>query len=111
MIKKNQWSKEEEWILFICHRQYGNQWADIAQILEGRTDNTIKNHWNSSMRKKLFDFKKEFDTQCRKHCTDMKIDFLGVALDQMRSHSISYRQAIKQVEDRIMEKSQESVRQ
>jgi hypothetical protein len=24
MIKKNQWSKEEEWILYICHRQYGN---------------------------------------------------------------------------------------
>jgi hypothetical protein len=61
MIKKNPWSKEEEWILYICHRQYGNSWADIAQVLEGRTDNTIKNHWNSSMRKKPSDFKKEFE--------------------------------------------------
>ena len=33
------------------------------------------------MRKKLFDFKKEFDTQCRKHCDEIKIEFLGVALD------------------------------
>jgi myb proto-oncogene protein len=95
MIKKNQWSKEEEWILFICHRQYGNQWADIAHVLEGRTDNTIKNHWNSSMRKKLSDFKKEFEIQSRKHCQDLKLEYLGVSLEQMKSFPVAYRNAIK----------------
>lgn len=33
------------------------------------------------MRKKLFDFKKEFDIQCRKHCAEIKIEFMGVALE------------------------------
>ena len=75
MIKKNQWSKEEEWVLYLCHRQKGNQWAEIAQCLEGRTDNTIKNHWNSSMRKKFQDFKREFEVYMKRQCEEDRVDF------------------------------------
>ena len=53
MIKKIPWSEEEEWMLFLFHNMEGNKWAVIAQDLEGRTDNSIKNHWNSSMKKKM----------------------------------------------------------
>lgn len=55
-INKSPWIDEEEWILFLLHRYKGNRWAELCAMLPGRTDNAIKNHWNSSMKKRIPEF-------------------------------------------------------
>lgn len=51
-IRNDPWTDQEEEIFVGAHMMYGNRWSFIAQCLEGRSENAIKNHWNAVMRRK-----------------------------------------------------------
>jgi hypothetical protein len=46
------WTAEEDLLLIQLHEQYGNQWVKIAGLIPGRSDNHIKNRWNSTLKKR-----------------------------------------------------------
>ncbi|KAL9166985.1 hypothetical protein ABFS82_05G066700 [Erythranthe guttata] len=52
-IKRGNISEDEEDLIVRLHGLLGNRWSLIAGRLPGRTDNEIKNHWNTHLLKKL----------------------------------------------------------
>ncbi|KAI9086951.1 hypothetical protein K1719_031112 [Acacia pycnantha] len=52
-VKRGNFSKEEEDTIIRLHHAFGNKWSKIASHLPGRTDNEIKNIWNTHLKKIL----------------------------------------------------------
>ncbi|KAK1356587.1 Myb-related transcription factor [Heracleum sosnowskyi] len=52
-LKRGLLSDDEEQLVIDLHARLGNRWSKIAGRLPGRTDNEIKNHWNTHIKKKL----------------------------------------------------------
>ncbi|GMI75158.1 myb domain protein 4 [Hibiscus trionum] len=52
-LKRGNFSEDEEDLIIKLHALLGNRWSLIAGRLPGRTDNEVKNYWNSHLRRKL----------------------------------------------------------
>ncbi|KAG5052952.1 Transcription repressor MYB4 [Glycine soja] len=52
-IKRGIFAEDEEDLIIKLHALLGNRWSLIAGRLPGRTDNEVKNYWNSHIRRKL----------------------------------------------------------
>ncbi|KAM1209680.1 hypothetical protein EV1_015247 [Malus domestica] len=70
-LKRGMFSQQEEDLILSLHEVIGNRWAQIAAQLPGRTDNEIKNFWNSCLKKKLM--KQGIDPTTHKPLTEQEL--------------------------------------
>ncbi|XWS70079.1 hypothetical protein CRYUN_Cryun03dG0018300 [Craigia yunnanensis] len=71
-IKRGNISNEEDELIIRLHKLLGNRWSLIAGRLPGRTDNEIKNYWNTNLSKRVQDQKitpKSTKAACPKEIT------------------------------------------
>ncbi|KAA8492832.1 Transcriptional activator Myb [Porphyridium purpureum] len=52
-LTRRPWTAEEDLAIMEAHAKLGNRWSEIAKILDGRTDNAVKNRFNTTIRRQM----------------------------------------------------------
>ncbi|CAL0319775.1 unnamed protein product [Lupinus luteus] len=86
-LKRGNFTEEEDEIIINLHSLLGNKWSLIAARLIGRTDNEIKNYWNTHIKRKLYS--RGIDPQTHRLLNTTTTTVITTSNKKMNNHSIS----------------------
>ncbi|XP_015899726.1 transcription factor MYB60 isoform X2 [Ziziphus jujuba] len=86
-IKRGNFTPHEEGMIIHLQALLGNKWAAIASYLPQRTDNDIKNYWNTHLKKKLKKFQTALEPQMASDSTSTS-QFISRSLSERKSLDI-----------------------
>ncbi|XP_074359864.1 transcription factor MYB17-like isoform X2 [Apium graveolens] len=98
-IKRGPFTPEDEKLVIQLHGMLGNRWAAIATQLPGRTDNEIKNLWNTHLRKRLIS--KGIDPQTHEPFTSINGLLTGPSVSPSTRHMAQWETARLEAESRL----------
>ncbi|XP_058099215.1 transcription factor MYB58-like [Magnolia sinica] len=95
-IKRGNFTPEEEETIIKLHSLLGNKWSKIASRLPGRTDNEIKNVWNTYLKKRLI------SSEPNSSVDEHKVSFSSSSSDSTISHCDQEGQVVQEEQVRPM---------
>lgn len=63
-VNCSQWTKEEVWLVFLCQKVWGNKWNRFSALVNNRSENSIKNKFQTISPKEKEDFERQFIYKC-----------------------------------------------
>ncbi|CAI9302579.1 unnamed protein product [Lactuca saligna] len=93
-VKRGNFSKEEEDLIDKYHREMGNKWSAIAAKLPGRSDNEIKNHWHTHLKKRTSKHNQDFSKKEESSSIEQIMQFTSqppsfISNESIASHRLS----------------------
>ena len=97
ILNKENWTEEEESILFKMHLEYGNKWSEISKYLPGRSDNSIRNHFYCKLRKFITKIFKQINKEnlLKNNGIDLYKYNSGTIYKLLKKNKISYKNITK----------------
>ncbi|CAK9212259.1 unnamed protein product [Sphagnum jensenii] len=102
-IRHGSFSSAEEDLIVKLHASHGSRWSLIAAKMPGRTDNDIKNHWNTRLKKKLCDM--GIDPVTHKPIAELLRDLAGTMAQSSGCNEVAEQAAKRCFSDSLLNKA------
>uniref|UniRef100_A0A6N2N6B2 MYB transcription factor n=1 Tax=Salix viminalis TaxID=40686 RepID=A0A6N2N6B2_SALVM len=104
-LKRGNFTEKEDELIIKLHSLFGNKWSLIAGRLPGRTDNEIKNYWNTRIKRKLLS--RGVDPLTHRPISESAIDDMTTSLGAVSEEEITSGFGCKNLKNPDGEKCQE----